>query len=1836
MKPVHLWEEGFRWTIRIPGNNSCTTPPPGSLANQGFESSIPSGADSGGNSSGSIQWQGNIPSSAVDPESWNFSGQTMGLTGVSDVTVGDTRQIKSATMLTDMVRDGDVLTVRKFAPGQIGALQLNGFHDQAGKEPFEVATFEGAEQTDPMTAEVLSSHLQVSVVQDSQTVSWYELDYDGTTGKRTKTDHLTGIREAMTIATGTAGEKIETREEYRYSPSQSQFVLTSRVRDTYEEGSGELMETVVDPGGADLATWYYRDLLSGATATLSSDGSWTSRSLKHGSYLVGVDGEVDLNDWGDVTGTIRSVSYRPWLDSELPISKVPSAEDCVAELEIDMGDLLGTIRRETRIEGHLTRRVDTWKTIETEVVEGPEFLVQRTRTWYSDDEDNTLTREVWIYREGDWGNRTYKTVAEDGLVKRLAYEKGDFVPPANPAGSGFTPSPSGAFLCVSEWDTTGVVGGSTGTSRVEAKDGRVVEECLKVFTGGTSWAIMCADTWTYNDGHAEGKESRHYKNGVLMDRSLGNNTGSIQQSAGGPARITLLDADGEVTSVTEDYPEPFADIVTTHARDGQKSIVTRAAGALSETSVTEFDVAGRVISSTDTRGITHNTTYDEANRIKTRIGPGENPVTEISVKYIDGRQKITSGTGSIAGFRSYSVSERGMILETSYRGSTDNTGPRWLANLSDWGGRVVQTSRPSPTLSGEVTESSEYDPATGRLTKVSSTGVADRLYIYDSLGRLMDFGLDLEGNDDALVPASKDRITRTAQEYLEIGGRWWDQSTTSVYHTDDNGTATYVSIARNSVAPLNEGGAARWSSVTVQPGGLTFTSERTESFDPGTSASAAVQTTDSSATSASSDTTASSTAGRLISIAQYGALQASKFEYDAFGRTIKTTNPLGGTNRTIYDAFGQVVRQINHVRNVTSTDYYPPGDRSAGLVRRISNAELESVEYVYDSLGHVKEVFGNGTYRLSYGYDNYGDLVTMTTYASGGAGGTTTWVRDPGTGFVGEKIHPNGKGPNYTYYADGKPRTRTWERGAVTTWSYNTARDLIGIAYSGETPSTPNVTIETDRLGRPKEVTDGGGTITRSYDLDVPQETTDVYDPDHSWLPGVIVDRSWDATTGERLHSGAKRGTTFDQKTEFLADPATGLLWKVTDAVGGIVHSYSYTPGTALITGIAHSNSGGTMFAEEIRQTDLASRLYAIETRSGTGEVLQLHRYLHDKVDRRIRATREDGTYWAYGYSDRGEVVSGKKHLPDTILRANDGDPLAGHQFEYHYDGLGNREWSRSGGDEDGLNLRQTDYAPDEVNQYRTIKTPGSFDVLGRAPAVDTVTVNSGPTLRQGERFQAELIVSNNSGPVWQGIAVSDGHPPDVEGHRHVPATEVELEYDDDGNLLFDGRWEYVWDTENRLVEMANQTAASNHRASGEPFYKLRFGYDWMGRRIRKQVFDSITNNTPAKDLRFAYDDWDMIAEYTGGSALTLQRSYTGGIDLSGTKQGAGGVGGILSVRDGGTSYAASYDGNGNIVGWVDVLGDLASRREYDPSGNTIIHENTLNIPYGFSTKYEDAESGLYYFNYRYYSPSSGRWISRDPIEERGGINYVGFVTNDSINKFDLLGMEGRKSDDVRRNFLYIMGPESMDPMTDAMMAAVTHPNFDGFRYIWGDPLSQNNHLLRIGDHNPSDDSEYLVDGWLLQAKRKWEKNHPGKRCCIRFKSGYQKGDNSSPMTPRKIWNILTDKHMGKAHKKLLAAHSSFKNLFLGVGVANNPGTRSPTAWGGTYTLESIFKDFPNKVDLDIYTCYDKFLSNQGNVKVDGPGMDDAISDWSLIREKIVEPWALSECDLHNKNITDD
>jgi RHS repeat-associated protein len=160
----------------------------------------------------------------------------------------------------------------------------------------------------------------------------------------------------------------------------------------------------------------------------------------------------------------------------------------------------------------------------------------------------------------------------------------------------------------------------------------------------------------------------------------------------------------------------------------------------------------------------------------------------------------------------------------------------------------------------------------------------------------------------------------------------------------------------------------------------------------------------------------------------------------------------------------------------------------------------------------------------------------------------------------------------------------------------------------------------------------------------------------------------------------------------------------------------------------------------------------------------------------------------------------------------------------------------------------------------------------------------------------------------------------------------------------------------------------------------------------------------------FLWDGWNLSMELDGD--MNALRSYGWGLDLSRSEQGAGGVGGLLfATHHTGASagtYHTTYDGNGNLVSLRSSAGLAMARYEYGPFGETVTSRDVLAgvNPFRFSTKYQDAETGLLYYGYRYYSAGMGRWLSRDPIEEGGGFNLFALVGNDSVNELDYLGLE--------------------------------------------------------------------------------------------------------------------------------------------------------------------------------------------------------------------------------------
>ncbi|MCD4779257.1 MAG: hypothetical protein K8S27_01730, partial [Candidatus Omnitrophica bacterium] len=297
--------------------------------------------------------------------------------------------------------------------------------------------------------------------------------------------------------------------------------------------------------------------------------------------------------------------------------------------------------------------------------------------------------------------------------------------------------------------------------------------------------------------------------------------------------------------------------------------------------------------------------------------------------------------------------------------------------------------------------------------------------------------------------------------------------------------------------------------------------------------------------------------------------------------------------------------------------------------------------------------------------------------------------------------------------------------------------------------------------------------------------------------------------------------------------------------------------------------------------------------------------------------------------------------------------------------------------------------------------------------------------------------------------------------------------HDEDGNLTSisgNKNVTYTYNAENRLVSAQPTTPVAGDK-------KVEFLYDYQGRRVQKIISSWNGSWTVDTTKHFVYDGWNVIQEITTAQPT---KYYVWGLDLSQSLQGAGGVGGLLAVIEGISSWNYLYDGNGNVGQMINSSTGLPEAHyEYDPYGNEIVASGTLasSNPYRFSTKYLDDEFNLYYYGYRYYDPETGRWLNRDPIEEEGGFNLYSFTSNNSINNFDALGQTGT---------------ELLEPLIEKIPKSISE---EEFWRMWGANPKTTNTLFQkafrgVSKYNylifAASVGLEIIDHWTSEEKCLW------------------------------------------------------------------------------------------------------------------------------------------------------
>ena len=225
--------------------------------------------------------------------------------------------------------------------------------------------------------------------------------------------------------------------------------------------------------------------------------------------------------------------------------------------------------------------------------------------------------------------------------------------------------------------------------------------------------------------------------------------------------------------------------------------------------------------------------------------------------------------------------------------------------------------------------------------------------------------------------------------------------------------------------------------------------------------------------------------------------------------------------------------------------------------------------------------------------------------------------------------------------------------------------------------------------------------------------------------------------------------------------------------------------------------------------------------------------------------------------------------------------------------------------------------------------------------------------------------------------------------------------YDADGNMTSvqtsTGTWNVEYNAENRPVRWTNAATGT----------VITMTFDSQGRRTE---YKSVTNGTQNTWLRFLYDGYLCVQVLYSNEPYNVFKEFVWEPTEPVATRPL-----VFRYAPNSLNLFYAFDGNKNVSDVFYRLNSngIGAHYDYAPFGAvTRTHSDSsasfdivsLN-PFRFSSEYYDSELDLVYYNYRHYSPSLGRFLSRDPIAEQGGLNLYAFVKNKVIYGNDIRGL---------------------------------------------------------------------------------------------------------------------------------------------------------------------------------------------------------------------------------------
>ncbi|MCC7333737.1 MAG: putative Ig domain-containing protein [Pirellulaceae bacterium] len=781
----------------------------------------------------------------------------------------------------------------------------------------------------------------------------------------------------------------------------------------------------------------------------------------------------------------------------------------------------------------------------------------------------------------------------------------------------------------------------------------------------------------------------------------------------------------------------------------------------------------------------------------------------------------------------------------------------------------------------------------------------------------------------------------------------------------------------------------------------------------------------------------------------------TRFVYDDQGNLTQIINALGNSSHFTYDAQGQRSSFTDFNGNITRFDYSdgcPCGSPSRvtyadntyetfeynrfGQITRQQTFEtdgtlVENKQTFYDSTGRVtREVMGSGNdpkhpiTDVRKFYDGHllewEIIVSPESLAANG-----TLLESPATPVAQRKsriteykyderdnlitqIDAMGGIVQFRYDAQGNRVLLQDPVGNITTWTYdelnrvaeerdpfywvdfvadNSTLDidamLAAVVEENEEPSTASLTTNQgaahvrsfayDAEGNQSKMIDRNNRRREfSYDHAGRLLEERWYNPvDHSTSPGALVETinfTYDAL-GNML-------TAADSNSRYLH--TYDVLNRLTSVdnnplndrdVPRVILSYGYDAQGNVIS--TSDDAGVTVASEYDSRNRLAIRSW-FDADIPTGETRDVD---NARVDFLYTATGREKEVHRYsdltgtnlvGRTLRSYDLAGRSNLLNHVNAVD--EVIAGYDYDYDFSGLVTNETRTH---------QDPQYAQEIVYKY---------DLTGQL-------VQALSSAKEAEIFQYDLNGNRIGGDYETGPA-----------NQLTRGDSFRYEYDGEGNLIkkievkedgADGEvTTYEFDHRNRLVRTAQWSREP--RDGGILVIRSEYKDDAFGRRIVKNV--DADGAGPDVEVRkiYIYNDHSSWADFNGQSDAVARHFFGNRIDQ---------VFGRHRPNSGTAWYLT--DAVGTVHGLTERTGLLINHTTYDVFGNITNQTNTdLSDRFQFQSREFDIESQLYNFRARYYSPTAGRFLNRDPIGFNGNdANTYRFLKNSAINFTDPTGL---------------------------------------------------------------------------------------------------------------------------------------------------------------------------------------------------------------------------------------